>query len=108
MPPTHRGGARKKCPASGIAWTSWNGKPGKTLAFFRRLENKSDEMAWLIAHTTDGYRIFDDSGLERGRYRSANELATHLAFALRQLDGLCHQIATDHFFAHLGVERNDA
>jgi len=65
-------------------------------------------MAWLIVHTTDDYRIFDDSGLERGRCRSVNDLATHLAFALRELDALRHQVATDRFFAHLGTEDGDA
>jgi len=56
-------------------------------------------MNWRIEHDENGYRIFDDTGRERGRYRSASELATHLAFALRELDALRHQIATDRFFA---------
>ena len=38
----------------------------------------------------------------RGRYRSANELATHLAFALRELDALRRQIGIDRFFARFG------
>jgi hypothetical protein len=62
-------------------------------------------MNWRIEHTLNGYRLFDERGLERGRYRSANELATHLAFALRELDAFRDQIATDRFFARLGVER---
>ena len=56
-------------------------------------------MTWRIEHRPDGYRLFDEKGLERGRYRSANELATHLAFAFRELEGLRHQIATDRLFA---------
>jgi hypothetical protein len=55
----------KKVPCTGIVWTSWNGKRGKTLAFSHRPVNKSDEMALLIVHTTDDYRIFDVSGSER-------------------------------------------
>jgi hypothetical protein len=62
-------------------------------------------MNWRIEHTPEGYRLFDERGLERGRYRSANELATHLAFALRELDALRRQMATDRFFARLGMER---
>lgn len=62
-------------------------------------------MNWRIEHTQDGYRLFDERGLERGRYRNANELATHLAFALRELDALRHQIATDRMFALPGAER---
>ena len=58
-------------------------------------------MNWLILHDASGYRIVDGTGMERGRYRSANELATHLALALDELDTLHHQIATDRFFAHL-------
>ena len=61
-------------------------------------------MTWLIRHDPSGYRIFDDAGLERGRYRSAHELATHLVFVLRELDALHHQIATDHFFSRLGKD----
>ena len=40
----------------------------------------------------DGYRLFDERGLDRGRYRSANELATHLAFALRELDAFATRL----------------
>lgn len=58
-------------------------------------------MTWLISHDASGYRIIDGEGRERGRYRGANELATHLALAISELDRLRHQIATDHFFAHL-------
>ena len=58
-------------------------------------------MTWLILHDANGYRIIDREGKERGRYRSANELATHLALALDELDTLRHQIATDQVFAHL-------
>lgn len=65
-------------------------------------------MSWRIDHDATSYRICDDTGLERGRYRSANELATHLAFALRELDALRHRIAIDRFFARLSMERNDA
>jgi len=61
-------------------------------------------MTWQIIHDRNGYRIFDDSGRERGRYRSADELATHLAFALRELDALRHQAATDRLFAQMGKE----
>jgi hypothetical protein len=59
-------------------------------------------MNWRIAHTLNGYRFFDERGLERGRYRSANELATHLVFALRELDALRRQIGIDRFFARFG------
>jgi len=59
-------------------------------------------MNWRIEHTLNGYRLFDERGLERGRYRSANELATHLAFALRELDALRQQIGIDRFFARFG------
>jgi len=60
-------------------------------------------MNWQIEHTLNGYRLFDERGLERGRYRSANELATHLAFALRELDALRRrQIGIDRFFARFG------
>lgn len=58
-------------------------------------------MNWKIEHTADGYRIIDTAGVVRGCYESANELATHLAFALRELDALRHQMASDQFFAHL-------
>lgn len=58
-------------------------------------------MNWGITHDPSGYRIIDGEGRERGRYRSADELATHLAFALRKLDTLRHQIATDRVFACL-------
>lgn len=56
-----------------------------------------------IEHNEEGYHIFDDTGKERGRYRSANELATHLAFAFRELDALRRRIATDQIFNHLGI-----
>lgn len=56
-------------------------------------------MNWLILQDATGYRLIDGNGRERGRYRTANELATHLAIALRELDALRHQIATDRFFA---------
>jgi len=59
-------------------------------------------MNWRIEHTLNRYRLFDERGLERGRYRSANELATHLAFALRELDALRRQIGVDRFFARFG------
>ena len=65
-------------------------------------------MTWLILRDPSGYRILDDSGRERGRYRSADELATHMAFALRELDTLRRQIAIDQLFARLGREGNDA
>ena len=58
-------------------------------------------MTWLIVHDANGYRLIDSDGTVRGCYRSANELATHLALALGELDTLRHQIATDRFFAHL-------
>ena len=61
-------------------------------------------MNWHVTHNPNGHRIIDDKGRERGRYRSASELATHLAFALRELDALHLQIATDQFFARLGQE----
>lgn len=61
-------------------------------------------MNWHITHNPSGYRIIDDKGRERGRYRSASELATHLAIALRELDALRRQKATDRFLAHLGKE----
>ncbi len=62
-------------------------------------------MTWLIIHDASGCRLLDSEGRERGRYRSADELATHLAFALHELDSLRRQIATDRFFAHLGTEQ---
>ncbi len=58
-------------------------------------------MNWRIEHTSDGWRLFDERGVGRGCYRSANELATHLAVALRELDTLRRQMATDRFFAHM-------
>jgi hypothetical protein len=58
-------------------------------------------MTWLILHDATGYRLIDSNGTQRGCYRSANELATHLALALDELDTLRHQIATDRFFAFL-------
>jgi len=61
-------------------------------------------MNWLIVKTPDGHRIVDAAGRVRGCYRSANELATHLALALHELDALRRQIATDRFFARLGRE----
>lgn len=60
-------------------------------------------MNWRIQHDEEGYHIFDETGTERGCYRSANELATHLAFALRELDALRRQMATDRIFNHLGI-----
>lgn len=80
------------------------------MAWTRRLASRSGggEMMWRIEHRSDGYRLFDEKGLERGRYRSANDLATQLAFALRELDAWRHRMATDHFFARLGEERPNA
>ncbi len=62
-------------------------------------------MTWLIIHDASGYRVLDGEGRERGRYRSADELATHLVFALHELDSLRHQVVTDRFFARLGTEQ---
>ncbi len=62
-------------------------------------------MTWLIVRTTDTYRLFDDRGVERGRCRSANERATHLAFALSGLDTFRRRMATNRCVAHLGMEQ---
>ena len=62
-------------------------------------------MNWRIEHDTGRIPALRRTRLGARRCRSANELATHLAFALRELDALRHQIATDRMFALLGAER---
>lgn len=41
-----------------------------------------------IDTTNNDFRIFDDAGNLRGRFRSAGELAEHLALAIDEIDSL--------------------
>ena len=71
-----------------MEWETWRrpwlesaGRRGTIRKPFEKRREKA--MTWRLAPDPSGCRVIDHDGRERGRHRNANELATHLAFALR-------------------------